>query len=82
MRVLARVGEALLHDPEDLDLLVGGEADPVPDLEIDLELAVPGEEVDVASRAIRARSRRRPTELGEPDRAPDADEQDAVGDQA
>src|SRR5919201_4713160 len=48
--VLARVGEPFLHDPEDLDLLVGREPDAVLDLEIDLQLAVGGEEVDVASQ--------------------------------
>src|SRR5579872_4615575 len=47
VRVLADVGEALLHDAEDLDLLVGGEADRAVDLELDVELAVRGEELDV-----------------------------------
>src|SRR5919198_737530 len=46
--VLPRVREAFLHDSEDLDLLVGRKPDPVLDLEIDLELAVRGQEVDVA----------------------------------
>ena len=45
--MLAHVGETLLHDPEDLDLLVGREADRRVDLELDLEHAVGGEEFDV-----------------------------------
>ena len=48
--MLADVREAFLHDPEDLDLLVGCEADSRVDLEVDLEVAVGDEEVDVATK--------------------------------
>ena len=51
LRVLAGVGEPFLDDAEDLDLLVGREPDPVLDLEVDLEPAVGGEEVDVTAKA-------------------------------
>ena len=47
VRVLAYVGETLLHDAEDLDLLVGREPDVGIDLEVDLELSVGGQELDV-----------------------------------
>src|ERR671922_2147465 len=50
-RVLAHVREPLLDDPEHLDLLVGRERDPVVDLELDLELAVGGQELDVAPKS-------------------------------
>jgi len=46
--VAADVCEPLLDDPEDLDLLVRAELYCSLDLEIDIELAVSGEELDVA----------------------------------
>ena len=49
VRVLADVREPFLHDAEDLDLLVGGEPDAVVDFELDVELAVGGQHVDVAT---------------------------------
>ena len=49
VRVLAHVRQPLLDDPEDLDLLVGREADRRVDLELDLEPAVGGQHVDVAA---------------------------------
>src|SRR4051794_5951405 len=48
VRVLADVGEPLLHDPEHLDLLVWCEIDALLELEVDLEHAVRREELDVA----------------------------------
>ena len=54
----ADVGEALLDDPEDLDLLVGAELDVALDLEVDVQVSVRGQETDVpvesASTAKRA----------------------------
>jgi hypothetical protein len=47
--VLAHVREPFLHDPEDLDLLVGREPDAAVDLELDLEPAVGGQDVDVST---------------------------------
>ena len=46
--MLAHVREPLLHDPEDLDLLVGREREAGIDLQLHVELAVCGEDVDVA----------------------------------
>ena len=70
---LRAFGEPFLHDPEDLDLLVGREPDPVLDLEVDLEPAVGGEEVDVpAQRASRTARSRRPTRARAPRTAPPA----------
>ena len=48
VRVLADVREPFLHDAEDLDLLVRREPDRVVDFELDVELAVGGQNVDVA----------------------------------
>src|SRR6476619_692083 len=48
VRVLAHVGETLLHDAEDLDLLVGRKPDVGIDLQVDLQLSVGGQELDVA----------------------------------
>ena len=50
VRVLAHVGETLLHDAEDLDLLVRREPDVGVDLEVDLELSVGGQELDVPAQ--------------------------------
>src|SRR5439155_18739561 len=50
LRVSADVGEALLDDAEDLDLLVRAELHRVVDLEVDLQLAVGGEELDIAAK--------------------------------
>jgi hypothetical protein len=55
--VLARVREALLDDPEDLDLLIGRELHVLVDLEVDLELPVRGQEVDVTAQRRVERSR-------------------------
>src|SRR5204863_8172615 len=55
-------------DPEDLDLLVGREPDPVLDLEVDLELAVAGQKVHVAAEGRvewRRAAGRREREAGE-----------------
>ena len=64
-RVLAHVREPLLDDPEDLDLLVGRKQDRRVDLDVDLQHAVGGQELDVAaqrrvegSRAARRRQRK------------------------
>ena len=47
--MLADVCQSLLDDPEDLDLLVGGEVSRGVDLELDLELSIRGQEIDVAA---------------------------------
>ena len=47
--VTTRVAETLLHDPEDLDLLVGREPHLWIDVELDVESAVRGQYLDVAS---------------------------------
>ena len=49
--MLARVREALLDDPEDLDLLVRRERDRGIDLHLDVERAVGDEELDVSLQA-------------------------------
>ena len=64
VRMLADVREPLLDDAEDLDLLVGREADRPVDLELDLEPAVGRQHVDVAAergveRSSAARGRER-----------------------
>src|SRR5437016_578168 len=67
-RVLADVCESLLDDPEDLDLLVRGERDSAVDLQLDLELAVGGQELDVATEGgieWRRAARRRQGQDGE-----------------
>ena len=67
--MLADVREPFLHDPEDLDLLVGREPDRAVDLELDLEPAVGGQDVDVAAqRRVERRgpARRREREDREP----------------
>src|SRR5205823_11611866 len=51
LRVLANVGEALLHDAEDLDLLVWREMHGRVHLELDVERTVGGEDVDVAAQS-------------------------------
>src|SRR6266849_8787701 len=50
VRVLAHVGETLLHDSEDLDLLVRCEPDVGIDLEVDLELPLCGQDLDVPAQ--------------------------------
>ena len=62
--MLAHVRETLLHDAEDLDLLVGGEVHAGVDVELDVERAVGGEELDIPAqrrverrRAARGRER-------------------------
>ena len=62
VRVLPHVREPFLDDPEDLDLLVGREVHTLVDLDVDLEQAVCGQELDVApERCVerRASTRRR-----------------------
>ena len=49
--MLAHVREPLLDDPEDLDLLVGREREARIDLQLHVELAVCGEDVDVAAES-------------------------------
>ena len=62
-RVLADVREALLDDPEDLDLLVGREHRAGVDLQVDVQCAVGRDELDVAAK--RGVERRRPARRGE-----------------
>ena len=50
VRVTPDVPEPFLDDAEDLDLLVRSEADRLVDLEVDGELAVGGQELDVAAQ--------------------------------
>ena len=67
-RVPPRVGEALLDDPEDLDLLVRAELDVRRNLEIDFQGSVCGQKVDVpAERRVEGRiaARRGESEDGE-----------------
>ena len=48
--VTTGVAEPLLHDPEDLDLLVRSQPHLRIDVELDVELAVRGEDLDVAAK--------------------------------